>query len=170
MSTQIMDDRATDGGTAGVRAWTRRTGSLTRVGRGATSSRTTGAGTPGSRTTGDQTPGNPTPGNPTPGTGSPSAGAAGTRAGGIPAATTGPALSRRDRALLAAVDAGRCDLAGTGPPDLRVDGLWFCDQARVHVLLAAGLLAPTPTPGGGRTPRRASAALTDAGRAVLRVA
>lgn len=48
-------------------------------------------------------------------------------------------LSRRDRALLVAVGEGRCDLPPSGVPDLRVDGLWFCDQPRAHALLAAGL-------------------------------
>ena len=71
--------------------------------------------------------------------------------------STGP-LSRRDRALLTAAGEGRCDVAGSGVPDLRVDGRWFCDQPRAHALLAAGLLARA----GGTTPL-----LTPAGRAAL---
>jgi hypothetical protein len=67
-------------------------------------------------------------------------------------------LTGRDRALLRAVAAGRCDIAPTGVPDLRVDGRWFCDQPRAHALLAAGLLARA----GGTTPL-----LTPAGRAAL---
>jgi hypothetical protein len=69
-------------------------------------------------------------------------------------------LTGRDRALLRAVAAGRCDIAPTGIPDLRVDGRWFCDQPRAHVLLAAGLMA---RPGGAS----ATALLTGAGRAAL---
>jgi hypothetical protein len=66
-------------------------------------------------------------------------------------------LTGRDRALLRAVAAGRCDIAPTGVPDLRVDGRWFCDQPRAHTLLAAGLLTRA-----GRT-----TLLTAAGRAAL---
>lgn len=73
-------------------------------------------------------------------------------------------LSRRDRALLAAVAQGRCDLVPTGVPDLRVDGLWFCDQQRAHALVAAGLLARA-VPRADRSPVRAL--LTEAGRAAL---
>lgn len=69
-------------------------------------------------------------------------------------------LSARDRAVLVAVDAGRCDLVAPGS-DLRVDGLWFCDQPRAHALVAAGLLAAGP--GRGTAPAR----LTSAGRAAL---
>ena len=67
-------------------------------------------------------------------------------------------LTGRDRALLRAVAAGRCDIAPTGIPDLRVDGRWFCDQPRAHALHAAGLLARA----GGTTPQ-----LTPAGQAAL---
>ncbi|QYN35990.1 hypothetical protein K1T35_01085 [Pseudonocardia sp. DSM 110487] len=66
-------------------------------------------------------------------------------------------LTGRDRALLRAVAAGRCDIAPAGIPNLRVDGRWFCDQPRAHALLAAGLLARA----GGTT------LLTAAGRAAL---
>ncbi|HLU57703.1 MAG TPA: hypothetical protein VKZ81_19790 [Pseudonocardia sp.] len=74
--------------------------------------------------------------------------------------TTTPTLTARDRALLRAVAAGRCDFTPTRVPDLRVDGRWFCDQARAHALLAAGLLARS---GGSPT----TATLTGAGRAAL---
>lgn len=73
-------------------------------------------------------------------------------------------LTERDRALLRAVAAGRCDIVPTGVPDLRVDGRWFCDQPRAHALLAAGLLARATT-GDRGTP--AAALLTHAGRAAL---
>ena len=67
-------------------------------------------------------------------------------------------LTGRDRALLRAVAAGRCDITATGVPDLRVDGRWFCDQTRAHALIAAGLLVRVD----GTTPL-----LTPAGRAAL---
>ncbi len=71
-------------------------------------------------------------------------------------------LSRRDRALLHAVAAGRCELIITGVPDLRVDGRWYCDQPRAHALLAAGLVARATTdPSNTPTP----ALLTATGRA-----
>jgi hypothetical protein len=73
-------------------------------------------------------------------------------------------LGHRDRALLAAVDAGRCDLVRTGVPDVRVDGRWFCDQPRARALIAAGLVvAAAAAPGHRAVP----ALLTDAGRAAL---
>jgi hypothetical protein len=69
-------------------------------------------------------------------------------------------LTGRDRALLRAVAAGRCDIVPTGIPDLRVDGRWFCDQPRAHALLAAGLMARARG-------APAAALLTSAGRAAL---
>jgi hypothetical protein len=75
-------------------------------------------------------------------------------------------LSRRDRALLDAVGAGRCELVHAGPPELRVDGRWFCDQLRGRALLSAGLLAGA----AAREAGRARAVLTDAGRAALAAA
>jgi hypothetical protein len=74
-------------------------------------------------------------------------------------------LSRRDRALLVAIGEGRCEVVPFGVPDLRVDGLWFCDQPRAHALVGAGLLARAPAERGRAT---VPAQLTDAGRAVLR--
>jgi hypothetical protein len=68
-------------------------------------------------------------------------------------------LTGRDRALLRAVAAGRCEIAPTGVPNLRVDGRWFCDQPRAHVLLSAGLIT--------RPLGAATATLTRAGRAAL---
>lgn len=68
-------------------------------------------------------------------------------------------LTGRDRALLRAVAAGRCEIAPTGVPNLRVDGRWFCDQPRAHALLSAGLIARALGP--------ATAILTSAGRAAL---
>lgn len=74
-------------------------------------------------------------------------------------------LTPRDRALLAAVHDGRCDLAPTGVPDLRVDGRWFCDQPRVYGLVAAGLLTRAPSE---RSAERTPALLTTSGVAALR--
>jgi hypothetical protein len=73
-------------------------------------------------------------------------------------------LTGRDRALLRAVAAGRCEIVASGTPDLRVDGRWFCDQPRAHVLLAAGLLTRA---GPGARGAPATALLTGAGRAAL---
>lgn len=73
-------------------------------------------------------------------------------------------LSGRDRALLRAVADGRCDVARSGVPDLRVDGLWFSDQSCAHALLAAGLLAPARI---GPDAPSAPALLTPAGRRAL---
>jgi hypothetical protein len=73
-------------------------------------------------------------------------------------------LTRRDRAVLAAVADGRCALICGCEPDLLVDGLWFCDQARVHSLIALGLLAPVVEQRPGC---RVPATLTEAGRAEL---
>ncbi len=73
-------------------------------------------------------------------------------------------LSHRDRALLTAAREGRCDLARSGVPDLRVDGRWFCDQPRAHALVGAGLLARASAE---RSRATVPARLTDAGRAAL---
>jgi len=70
--------------------------------------------------------------------------------------------SGRDRALLRAVAAGRCQL-GTGcEPLLLVDGLICAEPAAGYRLVAAGLLAP-PDPSRPLGPAR----LTAAGRAIL---
>jgi hypothetical protein len=73
-------------------------------------------------------------------------------------------LTRRDLALLTAIDAGRCQVVDPTVPDLRVDDRWFCDQPRARVLMAARLLAG-PT---GRSHGVVPARLTKAGRAALR--
>jgi hypothetical protein len=72
-------------------------------------------------------------------------------------------LTARDRALLRAVATGRCDLVGGAASELRVDGRWYCDQARAHVLVAAGLLTALRSSGKERGP----AQLTTAGRRAL---
>ncbi|MDN5918462.1 MAG: hypothetical protein L0I76_25750 [Pseudonocardia sp.] len=55
----------------------------------------------------------------------------------------------------------------SGLPDLRVDGLRFCDQPRAHALVCAGLLARASAERSRTTVR---ARLTDAGRAALQAA
>jgi hypothetical protein len=72
-------------------------------------------------------------------------------------------LTARDRAPLRAVEAGRCELVGGIAPELRVDGRWYCDQARAHDLVGAGLLAAPRASGRERGP----AAHTTAGRHAL---
>ena len=68
------------------------------------------------------------------------------------------ALSHRDRAVLRAVAAGRCRLAGLQGMALRIDGLFCADQFVGSRLAAAGLIAAA---GSGL------AQLTPAGRAAL---
>ncbi len=80
-----------------------------------------------------------------------------------PSLTSTVTLTGRDRALLRAIVAGRCDLVAAAAPELRVDGLWYCDQARAHGLIAAGFLTALRATGRERGP----AALTAAGRHAL---
>jgi hypothetical protein len=71
-------------------------------------------------------------------------------------------LSHRDRAVLRAVAAGRCQIsAGAGAP-LIIDGIGCCDQLVGPRLVKAGLIAAVARPGPAR--------LTDSGRAVLEAA
>jgi len=68
-------------------------------------------------------------------------------------------LSHRDRAVLRAVAAGRCQLAaGAGAP-LVIDGVGCSDQLVGPRLIKAGLIAAVRRPG--------PASLTASGRAVL---
>jgi len=69
--------------------------------------------------------------------------------------TSTAALNHRDRAVLRAVAAGRCELAAGRT--LVVDGLCFADQFAAPRLTAAGLI----TAGAGRTQ------LTPSGQALL---
>jgi hypothetical protein len=66
-------------------------------------------------------------------------------------------ISYRDRAVLRAVAAGRCQLAGEC---LRIDGLGCCDQFAGLRLTQAGLIAAVD----------GSATLTPSGRALLEAA
>ncbi|ANZ38725.1 hypothetical protein BBK82_24310 [Lentzea guizhouensis] len=63
-------------------------------------------------------------------------------------------LTHRDRSVLRAVAAGRCEITGTA---LLVDGLCCTDQFIGRRLTSAGLISNTPGP----------AALTSAGYAAL---
>lgn len=69
-------------------------------------------------------------------------------------------VSGRDRAVLRAVAAGRCELGAGCEPVLLVDGLGCADSSIGYHLIEAGLIEP-PTPG------RARAVLTAAGRAAV---
>jgi hypothetical protein len=67
-------------------------------------------------------------------------------------------LSHRDRAVLRAVAAGRCVVAGLQDAALRIDGLFFADQFAGPRLTAAGLITASAV---------GPARLTPAGRAAL---
>ena len=69
-------------------------------------------------------------------------------------------LTHRDRAVLRAVAAGRCEISlGAGCP-LTIDGVSCCDQFVGPRLSQAGLITAVPGP----------AALTESGRALLEAA
>jgi hypothetical protein len=72
--------------------------------------------------------------------------------------TTAAPLTNRDRAVLRAVAAGRCEISATGSV-LVVDGLCFTDQFAGPRLTAAGLIAAATETG--------RALLTASGRALL---
>lgn len=78
--------------------------------------------------------------------------------------TSGPAVSRRDRAILRAVAAGRAEMTCSCEPDLFIDGLCCCDQSTAHRLAHDGLIAPAALTGS-----RVRAVLTAAGAATLAV-
>ncbi|KZB88413.1 hypothetical protein [Amycolatopsis regifaucium] len=72
-------------------------------------------------------------------------------------------LSRRERAILRAVAAGRGVLVSSCEPALTIDGCW-CDHAAVHNLVEAGLIEKErQVPYGLATP----AVITRAGEAAL---
>ena len=73
-------------------------------------------------------------------------------------------LTSRDRAILKAVAAGRAELVYGAEPDLLLDGRCCCDQAAVHRLAHAGLIAPS---GRADVGQRVPATLTPAGTAQL---
>ncbi|MFD1149993.1 hypothetical protein, partial [Saccharothrix hoggarensis] len=66
-----------------------------------------------------------------------------------------PELSRREVALLRATAADRVDLTASAEPDVRVDGLPFCDPTTARSLVHAGLIeAAVPVAPGHRAPAR----------------
>jgi hypothetical protein len=73
-------------------------------------------------------------------------------------------LTRRDRAILRAVAAGRAELVCGTEPDLLLDGRCCCDQSAAHRLARAGFIAPVNAAGVGQ---RVPACLTPAGTALL---
>lgn len=70
-------------------------------------------------------------------------------------------LTYRDRAILRAVAAGRCQISGDACRSLIVDGLSCCDQFVGPRLTQAGLIVAG---------RQGPAELTDSGRALLEAA
>ncbi len=74
----------------------------------------------------------------------------------------GTGLSGRDRALLRAVAAGRCEFRGGCEPVLVVDGLVCADSSAAHRLVDAGLVGEPDT-----RVALAPAVLTASGRAAL---
>jgi hypothetical protein len=76
--------------------------------------------------------------------------------------TTAAPLSIRDKAVLRAVAAGRCEIARAAGGVLIVDGLCFADQFAGPRLASAGLIAATAETG--------HAMLTASGQALLAAA
>lgn len=77
--------------------------------------------------------------------------------------TTTHPLSHRDRSVLLAVDAGRCQVTGRSVATLLIDGVGCCDQFVGPRLVRAGLIEP---PGPDPAPAR----LTATGHALLAAA
>lgn len=73
-------------------------------------------------------------------------------------------LTGRDRAILAAVGAGRAELSCSCEPDLFIDGLCFCDQQAAHRLVREGLIAAAAP---GALGSRVAAILTAIGGMLL---
>ncbi|MHA6630532.1 hypothetical protein ACU61A_34270 [Pseudonocardia sichuanensis] len=73
--------------------------------------------------------------------------------------TTATPLTPRDRAVLRAVAAGRCEISAAAGGVLVVDGLCFADQFTGPRLTSAGLIAAAAETG--------RALLTASGRALL---
>jgi hypothetical protein len=72
------------------------------------------------------------------------------------------ALTGRDRAVLRAVAAGRCQLGVGYAPVLRIDGLSCADSSAGHRLVTAGLIYPSDP-----TRPLDDATITEAGRVAL---
>lgn len=76
-----------------------------------------------------------------------------------------PALTRRERAVLLAIAAGRCQISAGAGASLVIDGLACCDQLVGPRLIRAGLIEPV-----GRGAKPAVAELTATGKAALSAA
>jgi hypothetical protein len=72
-------------------------------------------------------------------------------------------LNHRDRAVLRAVAAGRCQITGGACASLLIDGVSCCDQMVAPRLTRAGLIAAAG-------PRPEPARLTASGQALLKAA
>jgi hypothetical protein len=80
--------------------------------------------------------------------------------------TSPRALSHRDRAVLRAVRAGRCQVSGRAATLLVVDGVGCSDQFVAGRLVQAGLIAsPGPRPAPARLTASGIALLEEAGAA-----
>jgi hypothetical protein len=75
--------------------------------------------------------------------------------------STAAPLSKRDRAVLRAVAAGRCQISPRDGDVLTVDGMCFADQFAGHRLTVAGLITAA---------KQGSARLTPSGQALLAAA
>ena len=78
-----------------------------------------------------------------------------------------PGITYRGRAILRAVADGRAEVSCSCEPDLRVDGLLFCDQMSARALVHGGYIRASVARAAGRWER---AELTEAGLAFLRPA
>jgi hypothetical protein len=80
--------------------------------------------------------------------------------------TTSRGLNHRDRAVLRAVRAGRCQVSGRAATLLVIDGVGCSDQFVASRLVQAGLIAsPGPQPAPARLTDSGIALLEDAGAA-----
>jgi hypothetical protein len=80
--------------------------------------------------------------------------------------TSAPALSHRDRAVLRAIRAGRCQVSGRAATLLVIDGVGCSDQFVASRLIQAGLIAsPGPQPAPARLTASGIAMLEGAGAA-----
>jgi hypothetical protein len=77
--------------------------------------------------------------------------------------TTTTVLSHRDRAVLQAIAAGRCEISDVAGVSLVIDGMSCCDQLVGPRLARAGLIAVTGS-------RPGPARLTPSGQALLEAA
>jgi hypothetical protein len=80
--------------------------------------------------------------------------------------TSTGALSHRDRAVLRAIRAGRCQVSGRAATMLVIDGFGCSDQFVASRLVQAGLIAsPGPRPAPARLTASGIALLEEAGAA-----